>query len=229
MQTSEFLMAFAHDLRQPLRSILMVTQRLQRGSGELSPEMRTRLDEIGAAARRQDELIAGAVEYEQALQAPASGEISLALRLAIQTACMKVEAFRHARKGLIHFDAHQVPQVFAPSGLARLLEKVLHNSLKFQLDGASPVIEITATEVEGGMVEVRVSDNGLGIQSQYRESVFKPFERLNAASDFPGSGLGLSICKRLADNMKGTIRFEDSKAEQGVALVLRFPTSGMKS
>ena len=223
MQTSAFLMEFGHDLRQPLRSILMSAQRLQRSSGELSSEMQSRIDEIIAAARRQEELIASAVEYEQAIDSDGSREFPLSLRLAIQTACMKVDVFRNARNGMIHFDPRQVPQVLAPSGFARVLEKVLHNSLKFQLKEHIPVVNIATAEETDGMIAVRVQDNGLGIESQYRDSVFEPFQRLNAASDFAGSGLGLSICKRLADAMEASIRFEDSGTGQGVALVLRFP------
>ena len=220
---SAFLMTFAHDLRQPLRSILMSAQRLQRGAGELSVEMRAKLDDISAAARRQEDLIASVVEYDQALSSSAA-DSPLMVRLAIQTACLKVDAFRQAQEGVIQFDALQAPRALVPSELARVLEKGLHNSLKFHRSNSSPRVMVQASETAAGLVAVRVLDEGLGIDAEYREAVFEPFKRLNSNSDFPGSGLGLSICRRLVDAMKGTIRFEDNASGRGgVSLVVTLP------
>ena len=220
---SDFLMTFAHDLRQPLRSIMMSAQRMQRGQEELSLEMRAKVEEIAAAARRQEELIASVVEYDQALASASSADSPLPVRLAIQTACMKVDAFRQAQQGLIQFDAQQVPRVLVSPELARVLEKCLHNGLKFHTSDSSPRVTVQVSETSGDLVVVRVSDWGLGIETEYREAVFEPFKRLNANSDFPGSGLGLATCRRLVHAMKGTIRFEDNGSGQGVSLVVILP------
>ena len=65
-----------------------------------------------------------------------------------------------------------------------------------------------------------------GIEPEYRESVFDPFQRLNPASDYPGSGLGLSICRRLLASIESTIAFEDRPpdAAGGVMAVLKVRT-----
>ena len=220
---SAFLMTFAHDLRQPLRSILMSAQRMQRGQEELSVEMRARLQDITKAAHWQEDLIASVVEYDQAIASARTADSALTSRLAIQTACMKVDAFRQRQEGVIEFDGQQAPRALVRSELARVLEKVLHNSLKFHAPDRSPKATIRASETSGGFVAVRVSDNGLGIEEKYRETVFEPFKRLNANSDFPGSGLGLSTCRRLVDAMQGTILFEDNGSGPGVSLVVILP------
>jgi len=212
---------FAHDLRQPLRSIVMATQRIQRKAPELNEEIKAKLEEILAAARRQEELIASIVEYDQVFQTQPDSPIGL--RLAIQTACMKIEAFRQAHRGSIQYDPEAIPRVQAPSGLTRVLEKVLHNSLKFHAPDNTPAIELEASDDCEGQIVVRVSDNGLGVEPQYREVVFEPFKRLNPASEYAGSGIGLATCRRVMETMRGTIRFEDHRNGAGSLIALSFP------
>ena len=222
---SALLMTFAHDLRQTLRSIMMTAQRLQRGDDQLSAASKAKLDELLASARRQEELIASVVEYDQAREVGLTGDTPLALRLAIQTACLAVDAYRKQRNGIIRFEPDAVPRVLAPSGIARAIEKLLHNSLKFHAAGASPLVEVEALEAETDSIVIRVADTGLGVQPEYRAIVFEPFRRLNPASDYPGSGMGLSICARLIESIGGVISLEGRGPHPGVAVVLRFPKS----
>jgi signal transduction histidine kinase len=218
-------MAFAHDLRQPLRSIVMTTQRIQRNTAatELGPETMTKLDEVLAAARKQEELIASAVECEQARETGLAADTLLSLKLVLQTACLKVDAFRQSQAGTVHIpEPAAMPQRMAPAGVARVIEKVLHNSLKFHLAGAPPVVVIAISEdAATGMIEMRISDQGLGIDPQYRQAVFEPFKRLNPASDYPGSGLGLPTSRRLIES----IQLEDGPNGRGLTAVVRFPAS----
>ena len=218
-------MTFAHDLRAFLRTIALGTQRIQRKSEELSPEIKSRLDEILDAARKQDELISAMVEYGQALAPGLSGDNPLSIKLVIQTACRKIDTFLQQKEGLIQFNAQTAPPVLVPSGAARVIEKIIHNSLKFR-SADKPVIEVSVSTVAAELIEVRISDNGLGIERQYRGTVLEPFKRLNPASEYPGSGLGLSICRRLLESVGGTIHIEDPiPPSQGVAVVARMPTT----
>lgn len=219
--TSALLLTFAHDLRVPLRSIVMTAQRIQRRPEEFSAETRSKLDEILAAARRQEELIAAVVEYDQALQPGLASDTPLALRLAIQTACMKVDAYRQACQGTVAYDADAVPKVLVPSGISRVIEKILHNSLKFHSAGSPPVVHVDVSEDSTGGITITVQDQGIGIEPVYREAIFQPFRRLNPASEYPGSGLGLSICQRLVESVGGTIRVGD--LDEGLSMVIRIP------
>ena len=177
----------------------------------------------GNAFARQDELIASVVEYDQAREVGLAGDTPLALRLAIQTACLSVDAYRKQRDGIIRFEPGAVPRVLAPSGIARVIEKLLHNSLKFQAAGASPLVDVEAWEAPPDSIVIRVADNGLGVEPEYRETVLEPFKRLNPASDYPGSGMGLSICARLIESIGGGVGIEDRGPDPGVAVVVRFP------
>ena len=202
---TELILTFAHDLRSCLRSIVVAAQRVEREPGELSVASRARLEEVLAAARRQEELIAAVVEYDQANLA---GDPPLALRLIIQTACMKVDAYRQARGGVITFDSKAIPKVLAASGMSRVLEKILHNSLKFQTADAHPLVRLDLSKDDDGRITISVRDNGIGIEPAYWELVLEPFKRLNPASQFAGSGMGLAICKRLLESIGGAIRID---------------------
>jgi len=227
---SALILTFAHDLRQPLRSIVVSAQRIQRNNlKELSPDTTARLEEILASARRQEELIASVVEYDQALHNGLAGDTPLPLRLVIQTACMKVDAFRQRHRGSIRTEPEIAPQMIAPSGLSRVLEKILHNSFKFHRHENDPAVEIRVSEAASGVIEIRISDTGLGIEPRYREMVFEPFKRLNASSEFPGHGLGLSISRKLLESIHGTVRFEDRGEGPGAMAVVNFPAFEIKN
>lgn len=222
------LLPFVHDLRQPLRAIVAAVQRIQRQQGPLSDEMKAQLSEIMGAATRQDYLIGSAVEYHSASE---TGLMEmgprLPLMLAIQTACLKVEAFRREKGGTIRLPDHPTPAA-APAGLARVLEKVLHNALKFHPPGSSPEVGIELSDHGAEFVEIRITDNGVGIAPEYRESVLRPFSRLHPPSEFTGAGLGLSICARLLDTAGGGISIEAAShgaRAPGTCVVIRYPTA----
>lgn len=220
------VLTFAHDLRQPLRAIMLQVQRIQRQDEALSPSTREKLDEILISARKQEELIASVVEYDQAIQHGLGGEAPIALTLVIRTAFNKVDAFRQLQKGAIHFDPATFPAVAVQPGIATVLEKILHNSLKFHVKDEAPELALEACAEHPGMLCLKVIDNGPGIEPQYREAVFEPFKRLHPSSEYPGCGLGLSTCIRLIESIGGTIKFEDREGgRQGLATVMRFPAA----
>ncbi len=214
---------FAHDLRQSLRAILFGAQRMQRQNPAPSPETLIFLEQVIAAARRQDELIEGAVDYDSAISQP--GELDKAMRLSVilQAACQQVEAFRKLHHGMLQVS--ECPPLYAPPILAKALVKLLHNALKFHRAGTEPRVHV---EVSGDLargIVIRVTDNGIGIDDKYRESVFSPLTRLHGPDEYAGAGLGLSICRALLGSIHGTVVFENSGDAFGVCAVVRVPTA----
>jgi light-regulated signal transduction histidine kinase (bacteriophytochrome) len=108
----------------------------------------------------------------------------------------------------IEIQPFQIQQVFI---------NLIGNSLKFQKEGVSPVIEI-ASELSNGSQENRVckisvKDNGIGFDQKYMEKIFRPLERLVGRSEYEGTGMGLSICKRIIERHGGTISVISSLGE----------------
>ena len=222
--SSDLILTFAHDLRQPLRTIVMQAQRIQRQAGSLSDETNARLNEIVAAARGQEELIASFVEYDQAGRQGLESTRLLPLKVVVQTACMKVESYRKQCGGVIRFEHEAAPAVQVPPTISRVVEKVLHNAMKFRRRGCRPEAHIEARDENHGVLLLRIVDAGLGIEPEYRETVFEPFRRLHPASEFPGSGMGLTICRRLTTALGGEISVENPGPERGVAVRISIPS-----
>ncbi len=218
----ELLSTFAHDLRQPLRSIMLGAQRLQR-QGELQGECAAWVEEVLVAAQTQADLISSVVEYDHAIHSGLKGDALVPLHIALQTACLKLEPYRQQRAAKIRIPREN-SAVTVPMGLSKVFGKVVHNGLKFQMKDASPEVNIEVGGPDGSWVEVRVLDNGIGIEPKYREAVFRPFAKLNPASDYAGSGLGLSISLRMMESIGGTMGVEGRSPGAGTIVVIRFPT-----
>ncbi len=221
---AELLHTFAHDLRHPLRVMLMQAQRLQRRRDGLEDDIRERLVEMEAAARTQDELIRAVVEFYDARSHGMDTGTLVSLRNALQTACMKVDAYRETQHGRITVDEQSVPHVKVPSGLAVVLEKLMHNALKFHVKSEAPIVQITAAESDGGY-EVTIVDKGIGIEPEFQGKVFAPFLKLNSPEEYPGYGMGLATARCLMESIGGGILFPETDAP-GLKVRVEWPKPG---
>jgi len=106
-------------------------------------------------------------------------------------------------------DADQILQLF---------NFLIGNSVKFRRDGIAPVISVSA-ERQGGHWTFSVRDNGIGIEPEYREKVFKPFQKLHGEGVFPGAGMGLSLARKIVTLHDGRIWIADP---QGAGTVVKF-------
>jgi signal transduction histidine kinase len=219
------LTVFAHDLLQPLRAIKLNAQRLQIEGEPLSSSAIERLDEIIAAARTQEELISAVMEYDHVLHSTPLVTARMPLHLAIESAMRTVDVYRISQNGRIRI-LSDPPASMAPVVISKALEKVLNNSLKFQHAQAIPEVEIEAVNESPEWIAIRISDNGLGIDAKYRSLVFQPFKRLNPISAYPGSGLGLTIARRLLESVDGTLTLEDHNQSSGIRAVIHYPVMG---
>lgn len=106
--------------------------------------------------------------------------------------------------------------------LEQIVGNLLGNAMKF---GRGRPIELALRRTEDDAVEIRVTDQGVGVPPEEHEQIFQRFRRAPASRDFPGAGLGLYIVRRLAEAMGGSIRVE-SQAEKGASFVVRLPLEG---
>lgn len=116
----------------------------------------------------------------------------------------------------------------------QLFRCILENSVKFCRESIPPVITIEHTMLDGNgkssfhlpqqkeYHSITISDNGIGFHPDHAERIFRPFERLNGKSRFPGSGLGLTICKRIIENHSGIV-FADNYASGGCRITFILP------
>jgi signal transduction histidine kinase len=85
-----------------------------------------------------------------------------------------------------------------------LIQNLLSNALKFRREGVEPYVRVAAG-VESGWLTLTVADNGIGFEEQYRIRIFRVFERLHGRGAYPGTGIGLALCRKIAERHGGTV------------------------
>ena len=105
-------------------------------------------------------------------------------------------------------DVGELPEVWGDEGqLRQLFQNLIGNGIKFRRPEEPPRVEVSA-ERQGRECLFRVSDNGIGIDPRHAERIFSVFKRLHGREEYPGSGIGLSICKRIVERHHGRIWVE---------------------
>ena len=214
-ETERLLYALGHDLRTPLRTISAYAQLLDRQSA-LNSEAREMTSFIVKAADEMKMLIEDLLKYSRI--APSPPRTQTALGPVLQWAALNLQtAFKESGAQLETGDLPEL--VVNEAQFVQLFEQLLSNAIKFR--GANtPHIEVSAEESEDGYL-ISVRDNGMGIEPQFHEIVFAPFKRLHG-KEIPGSGLGLSICRKIVRAHGGRIWIE-SEPHQGAAVRFHIP------
>lgn len=202
----KFSYTVSHDLRAPLRAIHgYVGFVLEDECERLSPEGRDNLRRIAENAERMDILIRDILAYSRAERATATrsrvdmnglvGDVARELRAAYPEAEVVV--------------ADLPPALADATMLRQVVANLLDNALKFSSKSARPRVEVTAAPSAAG-VEYHVRDNGAGFDPRYADRLFGVFQRLHGQAEFPGTGVGLAIVKRLLEHHGGAIVAESS-------------------
>lgn len=116
--------------------------------------------------------------------------------------------------------------------LSLILQNLIANALKFKSETSAPRIDISGHDTNDGKYEIHVTDNGIGIEEEYFQKIFEAFRRLHGSNKYPGSGLGLSTCKKLAEYLGGSMHVTNNLSspnnptngsESGVTFVITLP------
>ena len=105
--------------------------------------------------------------------------------------------------------------------LRQLLQNLLSNAMKFHREGVAPVVSVHGGATPNGAA-VTVTDNGIGFEPQYRQRIFRIFERLNGRSEYPGTGIGLALCRKIAERHGGVI-YADGSPDRGSVFRVEIP------
>jgi len=210
-------MVASHDLQEPLRTISVMAEVVrQRYADTLCEEAGNHLAAITAASTRMRSLIQDLLAWSiSATQV--DRPMSVALDEDLEAAVSHLSEAIAESGGNITHDA--LPVLAVDRGrMVRLFQNLIGNALKYRKPDVPPNVHVSA-ELSGSDWIFSVRDNGIGFDPQYAVSIFEPLKRLHPGSEYPGTGIGLAICKRIVEAHGGRIW---ATSEKGVGSTFFF-------
>ena len=210
-----------HDLREPVRTMSTYAQLLiRRYRGRLDSEADSFLEFIASGAERMEKLIGDLLSYSRAVERDGnatSGKVDL--KKSVDWAQKNLQT--RINEANAEISSGDLPVVNGDEvQLVQLFQHLLSNSLKFRRGEEPPRVRISA-ELHDNEWIIAVSDNGIGIPREHRERIFGIFKRLHGR-EIPGTGIGLAICRKIAENHRGRI-WVDSEPGQGATFFFSVP------
>jgi light-regulated signal transduction histidine kinase (bacteriophytochrome) len=179
------------------------------------------LDYVSSGSRRMQQMINDLLAYSRAGK-ELSPFTEVDANKVVETAVENLRAAITESKAQIK--VNHLPHIFgSETQLTQLFQNLIGNAIKFRLSNSVPFIEIKA-EPHGKGCQFSIRDNGIGIDAKYLEKIFVVFQRLHPPQKYPGTGIGLSICKRIVEQHGGKMRVE-STLGSGSCFYFSFPSS----
>lgn len=228
----EYAYVASHDLKEPLRKIATFGDRILSTQYEqLDAQGKIFVDKIIDSARRMQTMISDllSVSVISGNKAFAACDLNDILNDARGALEFKIEE----KKAIIEADNLPVANIVA-SQFRQLFQNLISNSLKFAKEGVTPVISIKCKyllpsqahdpnmAIAKRYLSIAFADNGIGFDNQYANKIFTIFQRLHSKTEYEGNGIGLAICRKIAENHGGTI-FANGVINQGATFTVIIP------
>lgn len=214
-ELSSFNYVASHDLQEPLRKIKTYSDLIAGSEPQLSDKGRKYFRSINSAAQRMNQLIQDLLSYSRTHNHTAD-VAPVDLNAVLSEIRAQLDERIHDTG--LRLDIGELPTVTGISfQLYQLFENLINNSIKYRKEHLPPVIKIYAEKVSGAQIDISgadinknyhlltILDNGIGFAPEFNSKIFEIFQRLHNADEYSGTGIGLAICKRIAQNHEGFI------------------------
>ncbi len=220
MALEQFAHVASHDLQEPLRMICTYAELIaERYSGKLDSETTGFLDLIVNASKRMSALTQDLLDYARA-QTELDRPESYSLDQDLETALTQLQLLIEETQATVTHDP--LPSLQVDQGqMVRLFQNLISNALKYRTPNLAPAVHVSANQLETEWV-ITVQDNGIGFDGKYDKEIFLPFKRLHGQREYPGTGVGLAICRRIVERHGGRI-WAESQPGQGASFHFSLP------
>ena len=225
LQVNEELRQFAyvvsHDLKEPLRMIGSYTQLILRQHGDVFDDnSKQYFAYVSEGVTRMNNLLDALLRYATIGKTEEETD-KVSLSDAVEIAIINLRVRIEETQAEIHCE--DLPAVHGnQSLLIQLFQNLISNAIKFRQEDDKPIISITSETIEKEII-VCIKDNGIGIAPEYKERIFIIFQRLHNRTQYDGTGIGLAICQKIVQRLKGRIWVE-SKEGEGASFYVAFPS-----
>ena len=234
-ELDSFTYVASHDLKEPIRKILTYSNQMEMGGYEnLSELNRKQLNKIKLSAQRMQNLLNDLLMYSHVNMSEKSFE-EVDLNKIVDDVIDNLQ--EEITETNTQIKTEKLPVIKGmPFQIKQLFENLIINSIKYKQDHLPPAITIGGCLVKDADIDevlyresdqyykLFIKDNGLGFEQIYAEKVFKLFQRLHSKSNKPGTGIGLTICKKIVDNHNGFIK-ATSEVNKGTTFEIFLPVN----
>lgn len=219
-ELDQFASIASHDLQEPLRKVRTFTEQLAVMEGEhVSEQGRDYLRRANAAAERMQRLIEDLLKFSRV---STQGRPFTQVDLGQVAREVVSDLERPIAESGADVRLNHLPVIEADAlQMQQLLQNLISNAVKFRKQDSRPEIDVSG-EIEGDTARLTVRDNGIGFESRYSLRIFRVFERLHGRNEYSGTGIGLALCRKIADRHGGTIEAE-SEPNVGSTFTVRLP------
>jgi PAS domain S-box-containing protein len=219
-ELEDFAYVASHDLQEPLRKIQAFGDLLRSKHAAALPEQaRDYIERMQSAAKRMQVLINDLLSFSR-VTTKAQPFAPVDLGHVAAEVVKDLEVRLHESGGQIMVGA--LPTIDADAlQMRQLLQNLAGNALKFHRPDVPPAVEIRGA-IDGNRCRIAVSDNGIGFEEKYADRIFTMFERLHGRGQYEGTGIGLAICRKIAERHGGEIRAHSTPGA-GATFVVTLP------
>lgn len=228
-ELQDFAYISSHDLQEPLRKIQAFGSRIEsRYADVLDDRGIDYIQRVQNAASRMQILINDLLDFSR-VTTNAKAFNSVDLNQSVSGVLTDIEVRIRETNGVVHVD--ELPTIDAEQHhMRQLFQNIIGNAIKFNHPERTPEIFVKSRFIQHNnkeMVEIEISDNGIGFDQKYADKIFTVFQRLHGKQDYEGTGIGLSVCRRIIEHHNGSISVSSIEGT-GTTFTIKLPVSQPK-
>jgi signal transduction histidine kinase len=223
-ELEQFAYVASHDLQEPLRKVASFCQLLEKRYSDKLDERGLKYIEFAVdGAKRMQVLINDLLTFSRVGRAT-DVRVPVPLGQPLDAAVTALSAAVEETGAVVERPG-PLPEVMGdPTLLGMLWQNLIGNAIKFRAPDRAPVIQVTAAAQPDGNWQIGVADNGIGVPAEFAEKIFVIFQRLHGRDAYPGTGIGLALCKRIVEQHGGQM-FLDTTYEGGTRIYFTLPAA----